>query len=78
MDSHPSYSKLSQILEKYPRAAGAVFQAYNDIVFAQQWTHVEVIELPSCQRAAIKGQKPKTDQDLYVVPCTLSETLSFS
>ncbi|KAF5386986.1 hypothetical protein D9615_001967 [Tricholomella constricta] len=78
MESHPSYSALAPILRKYPRAAGALFQAYNDVVFAQQWTDVEVIELEACGRAAIKGRKPKTEIDLHVVPCTLSETVSFA
>ncbi|KAF8061664.1 tRNA intron endonuclease [Lyophyllum atratum] len=78
MESHPSYQTLAPILSKYPRAAGSVFQAFNDIVFAQQWTNVEVIELESCERAAIKGQKPNTELSLHVVPCTLSETVSFA
>ncbi|KNZ78869.1 hypothetical protein J132_09553, partial [Termitomyces sp. J132] len=71
------YKTLAPIFSKYPRAAGSLFQAYNDIVFAQQWTNVEMIELPACKRAAIKGRKPNTNKDLHVVPCTLSETISF-
>ncbi|RDB14916.1 tRNA-splicing endonuclease subunit SEN15 [Hypsizygus marmoreus] len=78
MESHPSFQGLSEILEKYPRAAGAMFQAYNDVVYAQQWADVEVIELPDCKRGAIKGRKPDTDDVLHVVPCTLAETLSIS
>jgi len=78
MEAHPSYKTLAPILQKYPRTAGGLFQAYNDVVFAQQWTDVEVIELEPCGRAAIKGRKPNTELNLHVVPCTLSETISFA
>ncbi|RDB24288.1 tRNA-splicing endonuclease subunit SEN15 [Hypsizygus marmoreus] len=78
METHPSYQVLSELLSKYPRAASGLFQAYNDVVFAQQWTDVEVVDLPTCARGAIKGRKPQTDGLLHVVPCTLSETVSFS
>ncbi|KAF7319778.1 Sen15 domain-containing protein [Mycena kentingensis (nom. inval.)] len=77
MQSHPSYAALAPIATKYPRAAGALFQTYNDILHAQEWTEVEVIELQSVKRAAIAGKKPKTDEKLYVLPCALAETLSF-
>ncbi|GLB35500.1 putative molybdopterin binding oxidoreductase [Lyophyllum shimeji] len=78
MESHPSYKILAPVLQKYPRAASGLFQAYNDVVYAQQWTDVEVIDLELCGRAAIRGRKRNTAEDLHVVPCTLSETLSFA
>ncbi|KAJ7643969.1 tRNA intron endonuclease [Roridomyces roridus] len=77
MEKHPSYQALAHVLPKYPRAAGCIFQTYNDILLAQQWTEVQVVELESISRAAITGKKPKTDTTLHVVPCSLAETLSF-
>jgi len=78
METHPSYPKLSFLLNKYPAAAGSLFQAYNDIVFAQQWTDVEVLELEGCSRAVIKGRRPNMETISHVVPCSLAETVSFS
>ncbi|KAJ6499561.1 tRNA intron endonuclease [Mycena vitilis] len=77
MQAHPSYQALSHVLPKYPRAAGSLFQAYNDILLVQRWTDVEVVDLEGVSRAAITGKKPKTDATMYVVPCSLAETLSF-
>ncbi|KAF8802558.1 hypothetical protein BYT27DRAFT_7196475 [Phlegmacium glaucopus] len=78
MEGHPSYPILSNLLAKYPQSASSLFQAYNDIVYGQQWTEVEVLDLESCTRATISGKKKNTDKILYIVPCSLSETLSFS
>ncbi|KAJ7058827.1 tRNA intron endonuclease [Mycena amicta] len=77
MQTHPSYTVLAPIVAKYPRAAGSLFQTYNDILYAQEWTDVKVIELEGISRPAISGKKPKTHTTLYVVPCSLAETLSF-
>ncbi|KAF7306273.1 Sen15 domain-containing protein [Mycena indigotica] len=94
MQRHPSYKVLQPVVTKYPRAAGCLFQTYNDIVYgqsrffrpddyetealsAQGWTDVQVLELEGLSRAAISGKKPKMDATLYVVPCSLAETLSF-
>ncbi|KAJ7183587.1 tRNA intron endonuclease [Mycena filopes] len=68
MQSHPSYPALAHVLPKYPRAAGCLFQAYNDILL--------VVDLEGVSRAAITGKKPKTDTTLHVVPCSLAENLS--
>ncbi|KIJ64573.1 hypothetical protein HYDPIDRAFT_28507 [Hydnomerulius pinastri MD-312] len=83
MQAHPSHRNLTQLLSKYPKAAGALFQVYNDLTLAQRWTEVEVIDLPDCQRAAIKGLKPSSDAgepaSVYVVlPCSLAESISTS
>ncbi|KDR82933.1 hypothetical protein GALMADRAFT_88728 [Galerina marginata CBS 339.88] len=78
MESHPSYPTLSPLMAKYPRASSSLFQAYNDIVYAQQWDDVDVVDLESCSRGAIKGKKRDTQEILYVVPCSLSETLNFA
>ncbi|KAJ7810290.1 hypothetical protein B0H14DRAFT_2379226, partial [Mycena olivaceomarginata] len=51
---------LAHVLPTYPRAAGSVFQAYNDILLVQQWTDVEIVDLEGISRAAISGKKPKT------------------
>ncbi|KAF9466225.1 tRNA intron endonuclease [Collybia nuda] len=78
METHPSYPKLSTIISKYPHGAGCLFQTYNDILFAQQWSDVEVVDLEGCSRGAITGRKPQSEITLHVVPCTLSETISFA
>ncbi|OSD01654.1 hypothetical protein PYCCODRAFT_1478383 [Trametes coccinea BRFM310] len=76
MDKHPSYGVLSQYISKYPQAAGALFQTYNDLKLAQQWTDLEVIEIPGCSRCALRGRRPNAEDLLSVVPCSLSESLS--
>ncbi|PPQ69110.1 hypothetical protein CVT25_004607 [Psilocybe cyanescens] len=78
METHPSYPILSTLLAKYPRASSSLFQTYNDIVYAQQWDDVEIIDLQRCLRGVIAGKKRDTQETLYVVPCSLSETLSFA
>ncbi|TFK34736.1 tRNA intron endonuclease [Crucibulum laeve] len=78
MENHPSYSALSDVVEKYPRTAGSLFQAYNDILYAQQWQDVEVLDLEGCERGAIQGCKKDTETILHVVPCSLAETVSFA
>ncbi|TFK52347.1 hypothetical protein OE88DRAFT_1657557 [Heliocybe sulcata] len=78
MDQHPSYAILSPFISKYPRAAGSSFQAYNDLLYAQQWRDLEVIDLPKCSRCGFRGRKPDTNAILSVVPCSLSESLSLS
>jgi len=78
MNAHPSHAALSPLVSKYPRAAGALFQTYNDLKLAQQWSDLEVIELTTCSRGALQGRRPKTEPLLYVVPCSLSESISIS
>lgn len=78
MESHPSFPVLSPFIAKYPRLSSSLFQAYNDIVYAQQWVDVEMLDLPSCSRGAIKGKKRGTEETLFAVPCSLSETLNFA
>ncbi|KAF4598987.1 hypothetical protein EYR38_007400 [Pleurotus pulmonarius] len=76
MEAHPSYRDISSLSTKYPRAAGTLFLAYNDIVYSQQWTDVEVLDLEPCSRAAIRGRRPNAERTLNVVPCALSELIS--
>jgi len=78
MDQHPSHAVLSPFVSKYPRAASGVFQAYNDLLYAQQWKDLEVVDLPKCSRCGFRGRKPETDVILSVVPCSLSESFSLS
>ncbi|KAF9222969.1 hypothetical protein BS17DRAFT_782888 [Gyrodon lividus] len=83
MQAHPSHPQLSQLLSKYPKIAGAFFQTYNDLTLAQKWTDIEVIDLPECQRGAIKGLRPPPATGeprlvCVVVPCSLAESLSTS
>ncbi|KZT73864.1 hypothetical protein DAEQUDRAFT_702864 [Daedalea quercina L-15889] len=78
MDQHPSYSELAAFLPNYPRAAGALFQTFNDLKLAQQWTDLEVVDLASCSRGALRGRRPRTEEVLCVIPCSLSESLSLA
>jgi len=77
MQHHPSYPVLSSLLIKYPNSAGPFFQTYNDILFTQGWKDLIVLDLSSCSRGAIKAFRPQTET-LYVVPCSLTESLSIS
>ncbi|KIL00201.1 hypothetical protein PAXRUDRAFT_821901 [Paxillus rubicundulus Ve08.2h10] len=83
MQAHPSHAHLSQLISKYPKAAGAFFQTYNDLTLAQKWTDIAVIDVPECGRAAIKGLRPPLTTEEHhsvcvVVPCSLAESLSTS
>ncbi|KAF9021101.1 hypothetical protein BDP27DRAFT_1175433, partial [Rhodocollybia butyracea] len=54
---------------------------FQILLSAQQWRDVEVKDLGQvCKRGAIQGRRPKTtaaaDLLLYVVPCTLAESIS--
>ncbi|KAF9524273.1 tRNA intron endonuclease [Crepidotus variabilis] len=77
MDTHPSYGILSPLLEKYPKSSASFFQTYNDITYAQKWQDVHVEDLSCCSRGVIKGRKPEGGPLLFVIPCSLSESLSF-
>ncbi|KAF8726088.1 hypothetical protein AX14_008097 [Amanita brunnescens Koide BX004] len=78
MEDHPSYKVLSPILSKYPRFAGSMFQAYNDIVYGKHWSNPEVIDLEKCKRGAIKATNMKNEEtSSYVLPCPLTENISF-
>ncbi|KAI0269988.1 tRNA intron endonuclease [Gloeopeniophorella convolvens] len=76
MESHPTYATLATFLQQYPRTAGATYQTYNDLLLAQQWSGIEVIRLPSCERCGFRGRRPEAGTFTYVVPCSLSETVS--
>ncbi|KDQ62759.1 hypothetical protein JAAARDRAFT_470479 [Jaapia argillacea MUCL 33604] len=80
MQNHASvsYPILSPYLSKYPRVAGAIFQTYNDLLLAQQWTDLDVVDLPSCSRCGFRGRRPQTEATLSVVPCSLAESISIS
>jgi len=83
MQSHPSYPRLADLINKYPRSAGALFQTFNDVTLSQKWVDVDVLELPECGRVAIKGLRPSLTGDeppspCVVVPCGLAESLSTS
>ncbi|KAI0039785.1 hypothetical protein FA95DRAFT_984117 [Auriscalpium vulgare] len=75
MEQHTTYAALSALLPKYPRSAGAVYQTYNDLLLAQQWSNLEVVDLPSSQRCGFRGQKKAADGISCVVPCSLAEML---
>ncbi|KAH0838025.1 tRNA intron endonuclease [Lanmaoa asiatica] len=81
MQSHPSQPRLAELIKKYPKSAGALFQTFNDVTLAQKWTDIEVLELPKCGRGAIKGLRPSLGESpstCIVVPCGLAESLSTS
>ncbi|KAF8272823.1 tRNA intron endonuclease [Lactarius quietus] len=79
MESHPTYPALNGDIQKYPHAASAVFQTYNDLLLVQQWTELELVDLPTCERCGFQGHRPENKNSLaYVVPCSLAESLSMS
>ncbi|KAJ4472918.1 tRNA intron endonuclease [Lentinula edodes] len=82
LEIHPSYPALASVAEKYPTHRGSLFQTYNDILLAQQWRDVQVIDLARCKRGAIQGRRPRTAADadllLHIVPCSLAESISLA
>ncbi|KAJ3847894.1 tRNA intron endonuclease [Lentinula lateritia] len=82
LEIHPSYPALASVAEKYPTHRGSLFQTYNDILLAQQWRDVQVIDLALCRRGALQGRRPRTAADadllLHIVPCSLAESISLA
>ncbi|KAH7876432.1 tRNA intron endonuclease [Lentinula edodes] len=82
LEIHPSYPALASVAEKYPTHRGSLFQTYNDILLAQQWRDVQVIDLGKCKRGALQGRRPRTAADadllLHIVPCSLAESISLA
>ncbi|KAN0124675.1 tRNA intron endonuclease [Lactarius tabidus] len=77
MESHPTYSTLKGTIQRYPSAASAIFQTYNDLLLVQQWAELELVDLPTCERCGFQGRRPENKNALaYVVPCSLAESLS--
>jgi len=76
MDKNVSYPAISNMLKKYPKAAGALFTTYNDLSLSQQWDDLEVLDVPSCARGAIRGRRPGTDVRIPVIPCAMADSLS--
>ncbi|KAF8560040.1 hypothetical protein OG21DRAFT_1473543 [Imleria badia] len=83
MESHSFHPRLAELISKYPKSAGALFQTFNDVTLAQKWTDIQVLELSKCGRGAIKGLRPsltagEPPSTCVVVPCGLAESLSTS
>ncbi|KLO11916.1 hypothetical protein SCHPADRAFT_830281, partial [Schizopora paradoxa] len=72
------FPALASLAKTYPQAASSVFATYNDLLHAQRWEDLTVIDLPECKRGALRGCRPNTKDNLFVVPCSMSETLSTS
>ncbi|KZT50459.1 hypothetical protein CALCODRAFT_504710 [Calocera cornea HHB12733] len=73
---HPAFDAVKPLLTKYPATAASLYQTYNDILHAQQWTDLEIIDVPQSGRGVIRGVKPKEELPKLVVPCDLNESLS--
>ncbi|KAF9648031.1 hypothetical protein BDM02DRAFT_3097127 [Thelephora ganbajun] len=78
MEKHPSFPAVSHLLKKYPNVGGALFQTYNDLSLGQGWKDVQVLDLQTCSRPALRGIRPGSDVSVYVLPCWLSENLTMS
>jgi len=62
---------------RYPIAgAYAEFSLITGI--GQGWKDVQVLDLETCSRPALRGNRPGTGASAYVLPCWLSENLSMS
>ncbi|KAI0286403.1 tRNA intron endonuclease [Russula brevipes] len=76
-ESHPTYATLSAVINRYPHAASAIFQTYNDLLLAQQWSELEVVDLPQCGRCGFRGRRPENKNTrTCVLPCLSVETIS--
>jgi len=79
MENHVSYPALASLAKSYPRAANSLFATYNDLLHAQRWEDLTVLDLPACTRGALSGRRPNSEPTtLYVLPCSMSESLSTS
>ncbi|KAH7103045.1 tRNA intron endonuclease [Auriculariales sp. MPI-PUGE-AT-0066] len=78
MESHPVTKMLGNMLGRYPRSAGALFQVFNDLLLAQRWQNLRAIDLANVERVVVCGRQPGSDQEVYVVPCSLAEPLPLS
>ncbi|KAI9465015.1 tRNA intron endonuclease [Lactarius psammicola] len=78
MESHPTYLPLKGAVQRYPHAASAIFQTYNDLLLVQRWSELELVDLPTCERCGFQGHRPENNTLTYVVPCSLAESLSMS
>ncbi|KAF8901545.1 tRNA intron endonuclease [Mucidula mucida] len=79
-DTHPSNEALDALITKYPETSGCLFQVYNDILYAQSWTDVNVVDLGlvlDFPRGAVKGRRDAGTL-VYVVPCALTEFLTYA
>ncbi len=79
-DTHPSNEALDALITKYPETSGCLFQVYNDILYAQSWTDVNVVDLGlvlNFPRGAVKGRRDAGTL-VYVVPCALTESLTYA
>ncbi|KAI0276776.1 hypothetical protein BGY98DRAFT_1165941, partial [Russula aff. rugulosa BPL654] len=72
------YTLLSAVIRKYPHITTAAFQTYSDILLVvQQWSNLEVVDIPKCGRCAFRGRRSENqNMGACVVPCSLVETLS--
>ncbi|KAH9051478.1 hypothetical protein EDB87DRAFT_1571636, partial [Lactarius vividus] len=67
LDKQSKYLPLKGAVQRYPwtRTASAIFQTYNDLLLVQQWSDLELVDLPMCERYLCAS----------VVPCSLVESL---
>ncbi|KAH9964757.1 hypothetical protein BJV74DRAFT_870255 [Russula compacta] len=76
---HPTYRVLSVAIKQYPHAASAIYQTYNDLLLAQQWSELKIVDLPKCGRCGFRDEPPENrNTGMCVVPCLLAETISMN
>ncbi|KAH8994315.1 tRNA intron endonuclease, partial [Lactarius hatsudake] len=78
IDKRSKYLPLKGAVQRYPRTASAIFQTYNDLLLVQQWSDLELVDLPTCERCGFQGRRPENNTLTSVVPCSLAESLSMS
>ncbi|GAA5912739.1 hypothetical protein JCM8208_004056 [Rhodotorula glutinis] len=78
--NHPLLPLVAPACKRYPRQAGALFQAFVDLSLAQQWRDVEVIDLEECGCAVVRGRPrlPKRAPPAVVLPMALNEPTSLA
>ncbi|GAA5852737.1 hypothetical protein JCM9279_003951 [Rhodotorula babjevae] len=78
--NHPLLPLVAPACKRYPRQAGALFQAFVDLSLAQQWRDVEVVDLEECGCAVVRGRprNPKRAPPAVVLPMALNEPTSLA
>jgi len=69
---------IPEILDTYPLTRGCAAQTFQDLINAQKWEEVKIIDLPSIGRYGFTGKRPHTDGEAAIIPCTTVENISIS
>ncbi|KAK4700701.1 hypothetical protein P7C70_g5546, partial [Phenoliferia sp. Uapishka_3] len=62
----PHAQTILPFAKRYPSLASALLRTWDDLSLAQDWKNLEVVDLPECGCAVIKGV-PKNKKEMALV-----------